>query len=84
MRNQETTTASYRFRVLANGVETHRADTIATGDPDELWHEAAMSACDMIRNMYGRIEPGLDWRLEVTDRSGKVISQFSFKAEMPL
>lgn len=77
------TTAPYRFRILANGVETHRADTIATGDPDELWHEAAMSACDMIRNMYGRIQPGLDWRLEVTDRSGKVISLFSFKAEMP-
>jgi uncharacterized protein DUF6894 len=76
--------APYRFRILTNGVETHRADTFAVDDPEELWHEAAMSACDMIRNMYGHIQPGLDWRLEVTDRSGKVISLFSFKAEMPL
>ena len=41
-----------------------------------------MSACEMIHNMYERIQPDLDWRLEVTDHSGKVIGLFSFKAEM--
>ncbi|WP_156164623.1 hypothetical protein [Bradyrhizobium sp. LTSP885] len=83
MHGSNPTAAPYRFRILANGVETHRAETVASNDPEELWHEAAMSACDMIRNMYGRIEPGLDWRFEVTDGTGKVISLFSFKAEMP-
>lgn len=76
--------AQYRFRIMANGIETHDVVDLAVDNPGELWREAAMSVCDMIRNMSGRIQPGLDWRFEVTDQSGKLISLFSFKAEMPV
>ena len=31
--------------------------------------------------MHGRIENNLDWRLEVSDATGKVIYHFTFKAE---
>ena len=84
MRGDDVTAAEYRFRILSNGVETHDVVDLAVDNPDELWREAAMSVCDMIRNMSERIQPGLDWRFEVTDQSGKLISLFSFKAEMPV
>ena len=31
--------------------------------------------------MHGRIENNLDWRLEVSDATGRVIYRFTFKAE---
>jgi hypothetical protein len=40
-----------------------------------------MSACEIIRAMHGRIDTDLDWRLDVTDDTGRVIYRFSFKAE---
>jgi hypothetical protein len=81
MRSYESTAAPYRFRIWANGVETHQADATIDG-PEELWHEASTSACEMVRNMSGRVQPGLDWRFEVTDHAGTVVSLFSFRAEM--
>ena len=72
--------AQYQFRVVSNGVELRKEDCPTFSDPDELWHEAAMSACEMVREMFGRIEPGLAWSLEVCDEADEVISRFSFNA----
>jgi hypothetical protein len=36
-------------------------------DMDEVWHEGAISACEIIRGMYGRIESDLNWRLDVSN-----------------
>lgn len=82
MRGYELTMSPYRFRIWADGIETHFVDVVAIDGPDQLWREAATSAGDMIRNMSERITPGLDWRLEVTDNAGTVIGLFSFKAEL--
>jgi hypothetical protein len=73
--------ANYRFQTLTNGNKAHESEVIASGTPEEVWQEAAMFSCDMIREIYGRMTPGLDWRMEVSDGEGQVIYRFSFKAE---
>ena len=72
---------SYRCRVFSNGDECLGIEAFTTRKPDEVWHEASMSACELIRNAYGRMEPGFDWRMEVLDPADRIIYQFSFKAE---
>jgi len=66
---------------ITNGRELHESDGLEFGDPEEVWQEGAMSACEIIRAMHGRIDSDLDWRLDVTDDTGQVIYRFSFKAE---
>jgi hypothetical protein len=82
MRTFQENNVPFHFRVVANGVELHNVDALTTSSPEELWHDAAISACETFREMFGRVEPGLDWRLEVTDQFGKIINLFSFKAEV--
>ncbi|MDB5655309.1 MAG: hypothetical protein JWQ94_2922 [Tardiphaga sp.] len=74
-------TSHFHFRVFTNGAAPYESDALDFDDLDEVWHEGAMSACEIIRAMHGRIEGDLDWRLEVSDAAGKVIYRFSFKAE---
>jgi len=71
----------FHFRVFTDGVERHESDGLDFNDLEEVWQEGAMSACEIIRAMHGRIDTDLDWRLDVTDDTGRVIYRFSFKAE---
>jgi hypothetical protein len=71
----------YYFRVLIDGVQLHDSDGLDFEDLEEVWQEGAQSACEIIHSMHGRIEDDLDWQLEVSDTSGKVIYRFTFKAE---
>jgi hypothetical protein len=71
----------YHFRIYADGEQHEQSDSLAFDDLEEVWHEGAMAACEIIRSMHGRIESDLDWRLEVADEAGTVIYRFSFKAE---
>ena len=73
--------AHYHFRIFADGKQHEESDPLDFDDLEEVWHEGAMSACEIIRSMHGRIETDLDWRLEVADETGKVIYRFTFKAE---
>jgi hypothetical protein len=71
----------FQFRVFTDGVGHHESDPLEFDDLEEVWQEGAMSACEIIRAMRGKIEGDLDWRLDVFDDTGKVIYRFSFKAE---
>ena len=71
----------YFFQVFTNGVRLHASDGLLFVNKRLAWQEAAESTCQIIRDMYGRIEPGLDWRMDVSDDTGKVVYQFSFRAE---
>jgi hypothetical protein len=72
----------YRLRIFTNDCEAQESEAVTFGeDLDEVWHDAAMSSCDMLRDLYGRVKPGLDWRMEVSDRDERVLYRFSFKAE---
>jgi hypothetical protein len=69
------------FRVITNGIQHQETDALAFSNLEEVWHEGALSSCEIIREMQGRIEPGLDWRMDVADTEGNVIYRFSFLAE---
>lgn len=71
----------FHFRVFTNGVQHHESDALDFEDLEDVWQDGAMSACEIIRAMHGRIDSDLDWRLEVSDTAGKVVYRFSFKAE---
>ena len=71
----------YYFRVFTNGVQEHESDGLGFEELEEVWQEGAQSACEILHSMHGRIEDDLDWRLEVSDTTGKVIYRFAFKAE---
>lgn len=82
MHDPQPTTTSYRLRILHNGVEEKWMVPLDCEAPGALWNEAAVTACDMIRDIkFGGMRPDLDWHFEVSDPEGTVISRFSFKAE---
>ena len=81
MHDSQPTTTSYRLRILANGIE-EKWSVPLDGDATALWEEAAVTACEMIRDIkFGGMRPDLDWHFEFCDPAGIVISRFSFKAE---
>jgi len=71
----------FHFRVFTNGSQLYESDPLAFDRVEDAWHEGAMSACELIRSMHGKIEADFDWRLDVCDEQGTVIYRFSFKAE---
>lgn len=82
MHDSQSTTMSYQLRILANGIEEEWSVPLDGTDASALWDEAAVTACDMIREIkFGGMRPDLDWNFEVSDPAGNVISRFSFKAE---
>jgi hypothetical protein len=73
--------ARFYFRVFTNGVERHASDGLVFSDKHEAWLEASTSTGEIIREMDGKMQPGLDWRMDVTDEAGQLIYRFSFTAE---
>ncbi|MBC7576745.1 MAG: hypothetical protein H7312_05200 [Tardiphaga sp.] len=71
----------FQFRVFTNGLQLHESDPLAFDSVEDAWHEGALTACELIRGMHGKIEADLDWRLDVCDGDGIVIYRFSFKAK---
>jgi hypothetical protein len=43
--------------------------------------EASQMCCDMIRDILAALETNPEWRLEVSDESGKLLYLFRFTAE---
>jgi hypothetical protein len=71
----------FHFRVFTDGIEQYESDALDFDNLEDVWQEGAQSACEILHSMHGRIEDNLDWRLEVSDATGKVIYRFAFKAE---
>jgi hypothetical protein len=71
----------YFFEISQNGLRADRTDGLTFPDKVAAWEEASVSCCEIIREMKGKIEPGLDWRMEVTDESGQAIYRLRFTAE---
>ena len=71
----------YFFRTITNGIERHRTEGLAFASREDAWQEAAISSGEIIREMDGKIQPGLDWRMEVVGPCGEVIYRLSFVAE---
>jgi hypothetical protein len=64
-----------RYGRYANdhGVDLPRAE--------DAWQEASQMCCDMIRGILAALETSPEWRLEVSDESGKPLYLFRFTAE---
>lgn len=75
------TRTSFHFKVFTNGEAIHDSDPLMFSDLEEVWQEGAMSSCELIQAMHGRIDSELDWRLDVSNDTGQVIYRFSFRAE---
>lgn len=52
-------------------------------DNHAAWKEATVMAGKMLEDMDGRLKPGHDWSLEVTDAGAKVIFRLIISAEYP-
>jgi hypothetical protein len=74
-------TTRFFFRVFTNGIERHQSDGLLFTSKEEAWHEASTSTGEIIREMDGKIEAGLDWRMDVTDEDGALIFRFALTAE---
>jgi hypothetical protein len=75
------TSSRFFFRVFTDGVERHRSEGLLFTDKHEVWQEASTSTGEILREIDGKMQPGLDWRMDVTDEAGQLIYRFSFKAE---
>jgi hypothetical protein len=50
-------------------------------DAEATWREATVFAADLLKNMQGRLEPGQEWHLEVTDETGTSIFNIYISAQ---
>jgi hypothetical protein len=70
------------FFLLNRTAETDRDNHGLTFlDHQAAWEEATMACGEMIRTIDGHLQPGADWRMDVTDETGKLIYRLRFIAE---
>jgi hypothetical protein len=60
-------------------------DTVGKELPDKHapWKEATVTACETIHDIDGRLQPGREWRLEVTDEFANPLYVLHVSAEQP-
>lgn len=81
MHDPKSQKTAFHFRVFADHQLQYKSDALTFHDPQEAWHDGAMSACETIRGMHGRIEgDGLADRGVRRDRESY---RFTFKGERP-
>lgn len=81
MTDSQLPTKSIFFRVFTNDVERHKTEGIAFPSREEAWREASTSAGEILREMDGNMQIGLNWRMEVSNSAGDLIYRLSFKTE---
>lgn len=52
-------------------------------DKHAAWKEAAVTAGQMLQGIDGKLKPGRDWRMEVTDEFQNTIYVLHIQAEKP-
>jgi hypothetical protein len=72
--------ALYHFNIHHDGT-IHDLDGMELPDKDSAWKEATKVAGEAISNIDGRLKPGHDWRMEVTDEFANPIWELHVKAE---
>jgi hypothetical protein len=73
--------AKYFFHIVLNGSPSGQSDGLLFPDKAAAWREASMSCGEIIREMDGKIKPGCNWQMEVSDHTGQAIYRFTFTAE---
>ncbi|AHY49373.1 hypothetical protein JQ582_42335 [Bradyrhizobium japonicum] len=52
-------------------------------DKHAAWKEATIAAGQMLQDMDGKLRPGHDWRMEVTDEFQNTLYALHIQAEKP-
>ncbi|APG09839.1 MULTISPECIES: DUF6894 family protein [Bradyrhizobium] len=52
-------------------------------DKHAAWKEATITAGQMLQDMDGKLRPGHDWRMEVTDEFQNTLYALHIQAEKP-
>jgi hypothetical protein len=65
--------------------ETDRPDPIGEvlADDNEAWEEATTTAGQMIQSIDGKLKPGSDWRMIVTDEDANTVFELHVSARKP-
>lgn len=50
-------------------------------DLDSAWKQASQMVGQILRDLDGKLEPGREWRMDVTDEDGTVLFALRFSAE---
>jgi hypothetical protein len=72
--------ARYFFNVYY-GEESY-LDDVGDDLPDDIaaWREATSSAAQSLKDLDGRLQPGTDWRMEVTTEDRSILYVIDVKA----
>jgi hypothetical protein len=52
-------------------------------DKHAAWHEATVKAGRTLQSLDGKLQPGLEWRMEVTDEFANPLYVLHINAEKP-
>ena len=65
--------------------EASEKDEIGEELPDQhaAWREATVTAGQMLQSLDGKLQPGLDWRMEVTDEFANTLYVINVSAKTP-
>jgi hypothetical protein len=72
----------YFFNVYHHGPELDEEGE-ELPDAQAAWHEATVTAGQIIQDLDGRLRPGKDWRMEVTDEFANRLYVIHLYAEEP-
>jgi hypothetical protein len=51
-------------------------------DLDAAWNEATVTAGEILKGLDGKLRPGVDWRLEVTDEFANLLFVINVNAKL--
>ena len=70
----------YHFNVFHDAA-SHDHDGVELPDKDAAWKQATLVAGEMIKDIDGRLKPGHDWHMEVTDEFENPLWELHVKVE---
>ena len=65
---------------IHDGVAQPDPDGLEMRDKDEAWAEAVRSCGEMLKDIDGQLQPGSEWRMDVTDAARKPVFTLCFIA----
>jgi hypothetical protein len=71
----------YRFDIFQGEIASSPSQSVDFLDDRTAWEEATFLCRDLSRDIFGDLEAHPDWKLEVSDDSGKTLFRFRLLAE---
>ena len=65
---------------IHDGVAQPDPDGLEMQDKDEAWAEAVRCCGEMLKDLNGQLQPGSEWRMDVTDEGRRPVFTLRFLA----